>query len=136
MVPIKWKLYLVVLLKLGLLPRIWLSTYKHRKRKAKEKPFNFLLHRFEIETNQWQMKSTIESKRELNKSKFILDKHWMNKLETLRQESSFRKRKEIEETENTLGFVIHKLPKTIFTRKSKTKPKQHIYPNHKLNLIL
>jgi len=54
MVPIKWKLYLPVLLllRLGLLPRICLSTYKSRKRKAKEKPFNFLLHRFEIEINQ------------------------------------------------------------------------------------
>ena len=60
----------------------------------------------------------------------------MNKLETLCQECSFRKRKEIEETENTLCFVIHKLPKTISTRKSKTKPKQHIYPSHKPNLIL
>ena len=36
--------------------------------------FGLLLHRFEIETNQSQMKSTIESKRELNKSKFVLDK--------------------------------------------------------------
>ena len=76
MVPIKWEPYLLVLLllKLRLLPRICLSTYKSRKRKAKEKPFNFLLHRFEIEINQGQMKSTIESKRELNKSKFVLDK--------------------------------------------------------------
>ena len=40
-----------------------------QKRKVKEKPFNFLLHRFEIEINHLQMKSTIESKRELNKSK-------------------------------------------------------------------
>ena len=38
-----------------------------QKIKVKEKPFNFLLHRFGIEINQWQMKSTIESKRELNK---------------------------------------------------------------------
>ncbi|KAK7856796.1 hypothetical protein CFP56_021596 [Quercus suber] len=36
--------------------------------------FGLLLHRFEIETNQSQIKSTIESKRELNKSKFVLDK--------------------------------------------------------------
>ena len=51
MVPIKWELYLVVplLLRLGLLPRICLSTYKPRKREAKVKPFNFLLHRFEID---------------------------------------------------------------------------------------
>ena len=98
--------------------------------------FGLLLHRFEIETNQSQMKSTIESKRELNKSKFVLDKCWMNKLETLCQECSFRKRKEIEETKNTLYFVIHKLPKTILTKISKTKAKQHIYPNHKPNLIL
>ena len=86
MVSIKWKLCLIVLLllRLRLLPRICLSTYKSRKRKAKEKPFKFLLHRFEIEINQWQMKSTFESKRELNKSKFVLDK-W-KKLETLRQE--------------------------------------------------
>ena len=82
------------------------------------------------------MNSTIESKRELNKSKFVLDKRWMNKLETLHQECSFKKHKEIEETENTHCFVIHKLPKTILTQKSKTKPKQHIYPNHKPNLIL
>ena len=47
----------------------YLSSYKPRKRKVKEKPFNFLLHRFEIEINHLQMKSTIESKRELNKSK-------------------------------------------------------------------
>ena len=76
MVPIKWELYLVVslLLRLEFLLRICLFTYKLKKRKAKEKPFNFLLRRFEIEINQGQMKSTIESKRELNKSKFVLDK--------------------------------------------------------------
>ena len=38
-----------------------------QERKVKEKPFNFLFHRFGIENNQWQMKFTIESKRELNK---------------------------------------------------------------------
>ena len=69
------------------------------------------------------MKSTIESKRELNKSKFVLDKRWMNKLETLRQECSFRKCKEIEETKYTLCFVIHKIPKTILTQKIQIQTK-------------
>ena len=62
----------MLLLKLGLLPRICLSTYKSRKRKAKEKPFNFLLQRFENEINQCQMKSTIESKREFKKKNLNL----------------------------------------------------------------
>ena len=104
-----------------MLPKICLSTYKPRKRKAKEKPFN-LLHRFEIEINQWQMKSTIESKRELNKSKFVLDKHRMKKLETLRSLGML-----IQEYSLLCNpQITHKLSKTILTQKSKTKPKQHI----------
>ena len=63
----------------------------------------------------------------------------MKKLETLCQECWFMKRKDIEETKNTLlcnPQITHKLSKTILTQKSKTKPKQHIYPTHKPNLIL
>ena len=108
--------------RLGLRPRICLPTYKPRKGKAKEKPFNFLLHRFGIEINQWQMKSTTESNRVKKKPKFVLDKRWVKRLETLRQECSFKKHKEIEETKNTLlSMLIEKFPKTTLTPKYKTK---------------
>ena len=64
--------------RLGLLPRICLPTYKPRKGKAKERPFNFLLHRFGIEINQWQMKSTTESKRELKRilNLYLINAEW------------------------------------------------------------
>ena len=65
------------------------------------------------------MKSTIESKRELNKSKFVLDKHRMKKLETLRSLGML-----IQEYSLLCNpQITHKIPKTILTQKIQKQTK-------------
>ena len=92
------------------IPMICLSTYKPKKKKKKlkkkKKHINFLLHKSELKSinDKWNLQlNPREGKKQ--KPKFVLDKWGVKQLETLRQECSFKKCKEIEETKNTLCFL-------------------------------